>query len=194
MVYYILLYSECTHRAKPVPSIKSENQKTTNRWQTKHPPKIKEMKRMKKKSLSRNNKFKFKCIKVWNLISINVPSREITTRSRCISNELIRVSGMFQDSKTALQERKKQKHISSLFLITAASDSQPHHNSPTFISQWIGRGQWNVWLYTCDNTGNFIFQLGRVLFTRAKHWSYNIQQIITHITRKKEKRELNIKI
>lgn len=59
---------------KPVP-LKSKKSKNTNRWQThiyRKKPKI-----FKRKNF-RNNKFKFKCIKIWNLISINA-EREIKT-------------------------------------------------------------------------------------------------------------------
>lgn len=120
---------------------------------------------MKWKTLE-NNKFKFECIKIWNLISIK-ELYFLLLRSLG-SRQVLSVLAALQ--MNSFESWKCSKAFFSLRTPTARECKRL--KPPTFA-----KASENVWLYARDNTANFPISF-------LSSWGSSIYRIITHISRK----------
>lgn len=114
------------------------NVKNTNRWQSKHfLPKWNES-----REWNENNKFKFKCIKIWNLISINV----------CIFFLLSEPDSML--SLVAFQMNSFRAFFQGISRRDESSQKRTFSHYNRTYNHFASKAE-NVWLQARDNTANF---------------------------------------
>lgn len=119
------------------------------------------------RGIFKNNKFKFKCIKIWNLISIKVEDEDGAVLD-CISNEL--VSSRWNVGEIEVEETstflilmsshfgQRSRQISPRLLISTA-DAWWWFRQKKYTNSMLVKAEEerNVWLYIGDNARQFHF-------------------------------------